>query len=142
MKDITVSGGEPFIQADRLVKVFEKVRKSISDFGVIIYSGYLYSELKESGDPDVLRLLEEFTDILIDGPYVRELDDDIGLRGSSNQTVNSLTDRYINEMKCYTEPSARKSTMKLTEKQLQMTGIPSAAVKNILKISGYVYDNG
>lgn len=142
MKDVTVSGGEPFMQADRLVKIFSQIRKMIPEFGIIIYTGYLYNELKESGDPDVLRLLEEFTDILIDGPYIRELDDDIGLRGSSNQTVTALTGRYSDDMKCYTEPSARKSTMKLTEKQLQMTGIPSAAVKDILKISGYVYDNG
>jgi len=142
MKDITVSGGEPFMQADKLVRIFSRIRKMIPEIGIIIYTGYLYNELKESGDADVLKLLDEYTDILIDGPYISELDDDLGLRGSSNQKVTVLTDRYRSQMSCYEEPSARKSTMKLTEKQLQMTGIPSAAVKNILKISGYVYDNG
>lgn len=141
MKEITVSGGEPFMQADKLVKIFSRIRKMIPEFGIIIYTGYLYNELKESGEADVLDLLDEYTDILIDGPYIRELDDDRGLRGSSNQKVTAITDRYKSQMSCYEEPSARKSTVKMTENKLQMTGIPSAAVKDILKISGYVFGN-
>ncbi|MBR4175037.1 MAG: 4Fe-4S cluster-binding domain-containing protein, partial [Lachnospiraceae bacterium] len=58
---------------------------------VIIYSGYSFDRLLKKRE--WAELLEE-TDLLIDGPYIRELDDGKSLRGSSNQSVIALTDRY------------------------------------------------
>ena len=41
------------------------------------------------------------TDLLVDGPYVQELDDGKSLRGSSNQRVHLLTPRYAEHLHLY-----------------------------------------
>ncbi len=87
---LTISGGEPFLQADALAKLVRSVRK-IRPMGVIVYTGFLYEDLLKR--PDAAGLLEQ-TDLLIDGEYIRELDDHKGLRGSSNQRVIPLTETY------------------------------------------------
>ncbi len=87
---ITISGGEPFLQAEELAEMLSKIKKK-RDIGVIIYSGYQYEELIKK--PETQKLLAQ-TDLLIDGPYVKELDDGKSLRGSSNQRTIYLTQRY------------------------------------------------
>ncbi len=60
----------------------------------MVFSGYPLEEVRATGDPDVLELLG-LTDILVDGPYVRELPDtERRWIGSTNQRVHFLTDRY------------------------------------------------
>ena len=87
---ITISGGEPFLQAPALCQMLRRV-KAQRDMGVIIYTGYLMEELEAlEGGAELLSLC----DLLIDGPYVQQLDDGKSLRGSSNQRVIPLTDRY------------------------------------------------
>ena len=90
---ITISGGEPFLQSEALYEML-KIIKSKRDLGVIIYTGYLFEEIRDNP-------LIEFVDILIDGPYVDELNDGIALRGSSNQKVIFLSDRYKEFEKLY-----------------------------------------
>lgn len=89
---ITISGGEPFLQAAELADMLRKVADLSGEKpGVIIYTGYTLEELETlPGAQELLAL----TDILIDGPYIRELDDGKSLRGSSNQRVHFLSDRY------------------------------------------------
>ncbi len=91
---VTISGGEPFLQAEALAEMLRCLRMDFRcDPGVIVYTGYVMEELKDVPHAD--DLLAQ-TDLLIDGPYVRELDDGKSLRGSSNQRVIPLTDRYNN----------------------------------------------
>ena len=66
--------------------------------GVIVYTGFTYEELLQM--PQAQELLEQ-TDLLIDGPYIRELDDGLSLRGSSNQRVIPLTERYREALAYY-----------------------------------------
>lgn len=94
---LTISGGEPFLQAPALAELIAAVRRK-RDLGVIVYTGYLYEELPAlPGGPELL----EQTDLLIDGPYIRELDDGLSLRGSSNQRVLPLTQRYADCLDLY-----------------------------------------
>ena len=89
---VTISGGEPFLQAEALAQVLDTVRRVFRyDTGVIVYTGYRLEELRK--DPSAAALLAR-TDLLIDGPYIRELDDGKSLRGSSNQRIIPLTERY------------------------------------------------
>lgn len=89
---LTISGGEPFLQAEMLSELLRLLKKGMNcDVGVIVYTGYTLEELQRM--PFAQGLLEQ-TDLLIDGPYVQELDDGLSLRGSSNQRVIPLTDRY------------------------------------------------
>ena len=91
---ITISGGEPFLQASALAEMLVCMKEAFSfDPGVIVYTGYCIEELKEVPGADALLAQ---TDLLIDGPYIQELDDGRSLRGSSNQRIIPLTDRYAN----------------------------------------------
>ena len=94
---ITISGGEPFLQAEELATLLEKIKKK-RNMGVIVYTGYTYEELLQK--PDAKNLLSKI-DLLIDGPYIKELDDGKSLRGSANQRVLPLTDRYHEYLKDY-----------------------------------------
>lgn len=94
---LTISGGEPFLQAEALGRMVEQIR-SRRDMGVIVYTGFLYEELLGM---DGARALLLWTDLLIDGPYIRELDDGRSLRGSSNQRVLPLTERYCGDLYLY-----------------------------------------
>lgn len=94
---LTISGGEPFLQAEALAAMVRKVRQK-RDLGVIVYTGYLYEELQALPQAEPLLAV---TDLLIDGPYIRELDDGKSLRGSSNQRVIPLTERYRDALTLY-----------------------------------------
>lgn len=89
---LTISGGEPFLQAETLGQLLHLLKNGMNCHpGVIVYTGYTLEELQDM--PSAQRLLEH-TDLLIDGPYVASLDDGRSLRGSSNQRVIPLTERY------------------------------------------------
>lgn len=81
---ITFSGGEPFSQAAGFSKLAEMVR--FSGKNVLVYTGYLLEQLQSNIVSDALRLLE-FTDILIDGPYRREIPPVHPWAGSGNQRI-------------------------------------------------------
>lgn len=94
---ITISGGEPFLQAPALAELIGLVRER-EDLGVICYTGRTYEELRESIEAQPLL---EVIDLLIDGPYVLELDDGLPLRGSSNQRLVHLSGRYSDIERSY-----------------------------------------
>ncbi|MDR0197253.1 MAG: radical SAM protein [Oscillospiraceae bacterium] len=119
IEGITVSGGEPFLQARELCELIRAVRAE-RDFGVIVYTGYALSEL--SGV-----LLNEI-DTLIDGEYRETLDDDKGYRGSSNQNIIHLTDRYKD---CYDYGLGRKTEFFISGDKRMMVGIPSESAKKL-----------
>ena len=116
---ITISGGEPFLQADALAETVNRVRRE-KDLGVIVYTGYLYEEL--ASVPGAERLLA-VTDLLIDGPYVRELDDGLSLRGSCNQRIIPLTERYRDAL-CLYGTGPRIVQRFLRGRELHLAGLP------------------
>ena len=88
IQGITISGGEPFLQAKACLYLVNKAHENNLD--VYIYSGYKYEELFNSADLDIIRLLNE-ADYLIDGPFINDLKSyDLLFRGSSNQRLIDL----------------------------------------------------
>jgi anaerobic ribonucleoside-triphosphate reductase activating protein len=82
---ITISGGEPFDQED-----LEELLIGIDSLGVcdvLVYTGYCLKELDKHFS------LLKYIGVLIDGPYIEELNDNGALRGSSNQTVYIVDSR-------------------------------------------------
>ena len=126
VEGITISGGEPFMQATALYEMVARVKQK-KDYGVIIYSGFTLAELKESQN---CAPLLSVTDILIDGRYIKELDVGQAYIGSSNQTLHYLTDRYKNIGKEYYSAQKRRAEIKLTVDQAVLIGVPSANVLN------------
>lgn len=88
---ITISGGEPFLQAASIAVLLEKVKMSRPELNVIIFTGFRKEDLLSN---DALAVLD-MTDLLIDGRYIENKNDGVGLRGSSNQQLHFLTDRLL-----------------------------------------------
>lgn len=86
VEGLTISGGEPFLQAEALCELICMVRR-LTPLGVILYTGFRYEEIMD--EP-----LTALCDALIDGPYEAGLDDGLSLRGSSNQRLILRTPRY------------------------------------------------
>lgn len=90
---ITISGGEPFLQAPALSKLVGILRQN-STLDVMIYSGYTFDELKARNDSATNFLLAN-VDILIDGEYREDLNTGSIYRGSDNQTIHFLSKKYL-----------------------------------------------
>lgn len=89
---LTVSGGDPLEQASELVKLLATIRCAYDD--ILVYTGFTLEELPRAIGADVWETLKPLIDVLIDGPYIDELNvPDCVLRGSTNQRVIYLSDR-------------------------------------------------
>lgn len=133
IEGITISGGEPFLQAGALVRLIDAIR-SRRDLGVIVYTGCLLEELQTDRPAGAKELLSRI-DLLIDGPYVDELNDDGALRGSSNQRAIPLTDRYRAAAADYGVPGGRKTELMFTADGFFLTGVPSKATQQLIRMS-------
>lgn len=84
---VTFSGGEPFCQAE----AFEQMAILVKQRGLslTVFSGYTYEQLLEMAENNThVKGLLDLTDILIDGPFIKELKDlTLKFRGSSNQRL-------------------------------------------------------
>ena len=124
---ITLSGGEPFMQADRLALLMQNVLRARPELTVIVFTGWTLEELRASGESGVSALLS-VTDLLVDGEYLKALDDDMGLRGSSNQRMHFLTERIQPQE----ISDVRRNQWLVQENRMRMIGIPTAASKRFL----------
>ncbi|MCL2062039.1 MAG: radical SAM protein [Firmicutes bacterium] len=124
IEGITISGGEPFLQAELLEKLLAEIKQK-RDLGVIIYTGYYLEQLKslEKKKPSINSVLS-ITDILIDGIYSEELNDGKSLRGSLNQNVLFFTDRYKYVAEEYYNLPNRKVEWIIGNEGMQLVGIP------------------
>jgi organic radical activating enzyme len=89
---VTISGGEPFNQARAVANLVATIRGLAPKTHIVVYSGYTFEQLLERDrwDHHVSNILY-LADVLVDGPYVAELDDDfMQWRGSSNQRAIDL----------------------------------------------------
>lgn len=90
---VTLSGGEPFMQAEALVPLAARLRDR--GYHLMAYSGYTWERLLS--DPGRRRLLE-LMDVLVDGPYLHK-DRSLSLqwRGSRNQRVIDVQASLLQE---------------------------------------------
>lgn len=124
---ITISGGEPFLQARALVRLTDLLHE-VRDIGVIVYTGYTLEELQSEAAPaDSPELLKRI-DLLIDGTFEQALDDGGSLRGSSNQRILPLTDRYLQDLHLYGQPGKRETEVRMTPEGFFVAGIPSEEI--------------
>jgi anaerobic ribonucleoside-triphosphate reductase activating protein len=86
---LTLSGGEPMQQIDAAIALLAAAR--LAGLSTLMFSGYTIEEIQAlPRGGEALALL----DVLIDGRYRSELRLGQGLRGSSNQRVHLLSNRY------------------------------------------------
>lgn len=97
---ITLSGGEPFVQAEACAVLAEAVRARGRH--VMTYSGYTLEQLLQMAKKDnaVLRLLKA-TNLLVDGPYLEaERDLTLEFRGSCNQQIHKMEEYDLESLIC------------------------------------------
>jgi anaerobic ribonucleoside-triphosphate reductase activating protein len=84
---ITLSGGEPFEQADKMGLLAARTKEM--GYDVMAYSGYRYEEILEKSERDKgWQSLILNTDILVDGRFELENKDLLlKFRGSKNQRI-------------------------------------------------------
>jgi len=123
IEGITLSGGEPFEQpADALLDFCRMVKSDRRDLSIIVFTGFLLEELKSK---EHYAEILDFIDLLIDGPYMDELNDGKGLRGSSNQRLHFLSGRYEEMKNELMGKTHRRLEMLLGQDgRLEINGIP------------------
>ena len=114
------------LQAGALARVARLVRQH-RDVDVITFSGYRYETLLQKSTPAGIPELLDLTDVLIDGPYIKALNNGVGLRGSSNQRIIYLTSRL---QQYDLEKWPRKMEINLIGNEIMSVGIPAHGVFN------------
>lgn len=123
---LTFSGGEPMLQAAGLARLARLARQA-RDLDIICFSGFTLAHLRRvPPGPGVEDLLEQ-VDVLIDGPYIEQLNDNRGLRGSSNQQIHYLTDR----LKGYDlAAQPRRAEIRIEDDEAMLVGVPPVRLKD------------
>lgn len=129
IEGITLLGGEPLAHAAGAAELAKAVRAR--GLSVMIFSGYTLEQARELPDPAVHELLA-CTDILVDGPYLRE-QPDTNRRwiGSTNQRIHFFSDRYNPADPCWQKPNTLE--IRLRNGELLVNGFPAPAAVGLWK---------
>jgi anaerobic ribonucleoside-triphosphate reductase activating protein len=121
IEGITLLGGEPMAHASGAAVLAGAVRRL--GLSVMVFSGYTLEEIRRRGDPDELALLS-LTDLLVDGPYRRDLPETRRRWiGSANQRVHFLSGRYCADDPCWRRPNTLE--VRLNGSDLTVNGFPA-----------------
>jgi anaerobic ribonucleoside-triphosphate reductase activating protein len=136
IEGITLLGGEPMAHASGASVLARAVRRL--GLSVMVFSGYTLEEIRGRGDPDQLALLAltdllvALTDLLVDGPYRRDLPETRRRWiGSANQRVHFLTGRYHADDPCWQRPNTLE--VRLVGSELTVNGFPAPSAVGLWK---------
>jgi len=122
IEGITVSGGEPFEQAAGVANLIELIKSK--NLSVFVFTGYNYQDLKDSNNNDIQRFLSHI-DILCSGPFIQSKKDESLLwRGSTNQELIYLSDRYNSDMEEAWLDSSPAKEIHIESGKITFTGFP------------------
>lgn len=118
---VTISGGEPFIQAEELLKTLIILKeKGVDD--ILVYTGFTYEEIVK--DKKMNKCLN-YIDVLVDGPYVDELnDEESNIKGSKNQRVIYINEKLKEKYSLYIKGYREVEEFRILNRVV-MVGIPT-----------------
>ncbi|MDD6647604.1 MAG: anaerobic ribonucleoside-triphosphate reductase activating protein [Firmicutes bacterium] len=92
LSGVTFSGGEPLCQPEAFACMAKQVKAR--NLSLTVFSGYTYEQISRMcKENDAVRELMELTDILIDGPFIKEERDlTLQFRGSRNQRIIDMNE--------------------------------------------------
>src|SRR3954451_21788875 len=129
VEGITLLGGEPLAHAAGSAALARAARDR--GLTVMVFSGYTLEEARAKREPDVDAVLAQ-TDILVDGPYVREQPDTTRRWiGSTNQRIHFLSDRYRADDPYWRRPNTLE--LRLHGGELTVNGFPAPAAVGLWK---------
>jgi len=104
IEGVSISGGEPMQQPEALLELLTILRQT-TELSLLVFSGYRRAEVERMAlGPAILDQL----DVLIDGRFVSTQRLATGLRGSRNQGIVLLSDRYQEAEVAATPPAEIK----------------------------------
>lgn len=122
IEGITLTGGDPFDQPLSSLAAFLHAVRDRSGLSIMLFTGRTLEQLRRSTDPAAESCLAAI-DILVDGPYVEELNDGTGWRGSTNQIIHVLGDR-ARGVEALASAKRRLEILVSSEGLVSVTGIP------------------
>jgi anaerobic ribonucleoside-triphosphate reductase activating protein len=129
IEGITLLGGEPLAHAVGAASLARLARER--GLTVMVFTGYLLEEARRLPDPDVAELLA-LTDILVDGPYLRELPETRRRWiGSANQRIHFLSERYRADDPRWLLPNTLE--IRLRGPELTVNGFPARSAVGLWK---------
>ncbi len=124
IEGITLSGGDPLDQPHDALLKFVQTIKAESSLSVMCYTGRTMNELLEKKDSTIDNLVEMF-DLLIDGRYEQNRNNGATWRGSSNQRIWYLSDRYLHLQEVIENQTQREIEIEVgAGNELTIAGIP------------------
>lgn len=125
IEGITLSGGDPFDQPAELLQEFLTAVRRESSLSIMCYTGRTYRQLVSGPQAVIHQQILQQCDLLIDGTYDESLNTGHQWRGSSNQQIHYLTDRYQSLARELEYAQDRSIEFDLSlDNQLAITGIP------------------
>ena len=129
IEGLTLLGGEPFAHADGLSQVATIAHEL--GLSVMIFSGFTLEALKEKSDSSVNQLLAH-TDILVDGPYLKDQPDPSRRWiGSANQRIHFLSKRYGEDDARWDRSDTLE--IRLNGNELTVNGFPAESAVGLWK---------
>jgi anaerobic ribonucleoside-triphosphate reductase activating protein len=129
VEGVTLLGGEPFVHAGAAALLAAEVQRA--GLTVMVFSGFTLAELDAMPEPGVQQLLAH-TDLLVDGPYRRELPETRRRWiGSSNQQVHFLSDRYREDDPCWRLPNTLE--IRFDGHEVLVNGFPAGSATGLWK---------
>jgi anaerobic ribonucleoside-triphosphate reductase activating protein len=121
VEGVTFLGGEPLAHAASAAALARAVQAR--GLSVMVFSGFTLEEARALPEPAVADLLS-LTDILVDGPYVRDQPESKRRWiGSANQRIHFLTDRYQADDPRWLLPNTLE--VRLRGRELTVNGFPA-----------------
>jgi anaerobic ribonucleoside-triphosphate reductase activating protein len=131
IEGVTFLGGEPFNQAEALFEL--ALRLKPKNLSLMAYSGFTLPELKTQGEAQKDLLSQ--CDLLVDGEFLKDQGGPYLWRGSRNQKVHFLTDRY-RSWEPQVNEEYRDFELFFKEGRLVLTGDPQPEMMEIVKALG------
>jgi len=124
IEGLTITGGEPFLQAAALSELVKQVT-AVRDLGIIVYSGYTRTQLEKRARTNLgINHFLNHIDLLIDAPYEASHNEGTPLRGSSNQGLHLLTPRYQSIINSVYKEEKRAVEIHVLQQHTMLVGIP------------------
>jgi anaerobic ribonucleoside-triphosphate reductase activating protein len=129
IEGITLLGGEPFAHAEPAAALAVAAQKH--GLTVMVFSGYTIEHLRTTIDPHTTRLLAH-TDILVDGPYLRDVPDHTRRWiGSTNQRIHFLSHRYRADDECWKQRNTLE--IRVRRDSISVNGFPATEAVGLWK---------
>lgn len=84
---ITLSGGEPLMQADALLQLLDEFESAGKTYHIMTFTGYSFEDIQQACCKSAMELISR-SDLVVDGPFLEnEKSFDLYYRGSRNQRI-------------------------------------------------------